>query len=153
MSDLEISFPLPDEAASLSLGQRLADLVRVGDVIALFGDLGAGKTTLARALIQAQTQPNQDVPSPTYTLVQTYEGRSAPIWHFDMYRLEAPEEVHELGFEETVDGVALIEWPEKMGTHLPRKRLEIWLSSDDGGRIARLVDHDDWSTRLDGDWR
>lgn len=148
-----LSLPLADEAATAALGVRLAGIARPGDVIALHGDLGAGKTTLARGLIRSQLGPETEAPSPTFTLVQTYPAPRFPIWHFDLYRLENPGEVRELGLEEAVDGLCLIEWPERLGRYLPSARLEVRLSLEGSGRIARLVDFDDWSTRLDGDWR
>jgi tRNA threonylcarbamoyladenosine biosynthesis protein TsaE len=148
-----LSLPLADEAATAALGVRLAGIARPGDVIALHGDLGAGKTTLARALIRQLAGPDTEAPSPTFTLVQTYATPGLSIWHFDLYRLEHPGEARELGLEEAVDGLALIEWPERLGRDLPRTRLEVRLSFEGPGRIARLVDFDDWSTRLDGDWR
>jgi len=148
-----LTIALPDEAATTALGARLGAVARAGDVIALEGDLGAGKTTLARGLIRSQLGPETEAPSPTFTLVQTYPGPRFPIWHFDLYRLENPGEARELGLEEAVDGLALIEWPERLGGDLPRMRLEVRLSFEGSGRIARLVDYDDWSTRLDGDWR
>jgi len=153
MTALALSLPLADEAATAALGARLAGIARPGDVIALHGDLGAGKTTLARALIRQLAGPETEAPSPTFTLVQTYETPGLPVWHFDLYRLENPGEARELGLEEAVDGLALIEWPERLGRDLPRMRLEVRLSFEGTGRIARLVDLDDWSTRLDGDWR
>ena len=153
MTAPNLTFPLADEAGTAALGTRLARLARPGDVIALYGDLGAGKTTLARALIRTLAGPGTEAPSPTFTLAQTYATPGLPIWHFDLYRLEDPGEARELGLEEAVDGLALIEWPERLGRDLPRMRLEVRLSFDGSGRIARLVDHDDWSTRLDGDWR
>ncbi len=148
-----LTLDLAGEADTAALGQRLADIARPGDVIALYGDLGAGKTTLARALIRRLTGPETEVPSPTFTLVQTYPHPHLSIWHFDLYRLKEPGEARELGLEEAVDGLALIEWPERLGRDLPIARLEVRLSYGDAGRIARLVDLDDWSTRLDGDWR
>lgn len=147
-----LTIPLADEAATADLGRRLAPLCRGGDVIALRGDLGAGKSTLARALIQALQGADTEVPSPTFTLVQTYPGEPV-IWHFDLYRLENPAEARELGFEEAADGLTLVEWPERLGSHLPKTRLELQLSFSGAGRIARLEDHADWSKRIDGDWR
>ena len=148
-----LTLDLAGEADTAALGQRLADIARPGDVIALFGDLGAGKTTLARALIQRLVGPETEAPSPTFTLVQTYTAPHLTIWHFDLYRLNDPGEARELGLEEVVDGLALIEWPERLGRDLPIARLEVQLSFGGAGRIARLVDLDNWSTRLNGDWR
>ena len=89
------------------------------------------------------------MPSPTYTLVQTYDGPAFPIHHFDLYRLERPDEVQELGWEETMDGLALIEWPDKAGDHLPAWRLDLTLEETPEGRTARLEPHgEDWQARL-----
>ncbi len=158
MAQRVLTLALPDDDATAALGARLGAHARAGDVIALVGDLGAGKTTLARGLIRHMTGPETEAPSPTFTLVQTYETPAFPIWHFDLYRLEHPGEARELGMEEAVDGLALIEWPERLGRDLPAQRLEVQLSFGGperigGGRIARLVDFDDWSARIDGDWR
>ena len=148
-----LTLDLAGEADTAALGERLATAARPGDVIALFGDLGAGKTTLARALIRKLVGPDTEAPSPTFTLVQTYPAPDLAIWHFDLYRLNDPGEARELGLEEAVDGLAVIEWPDRLGRYLPHARLEVRLSFEGAGRIARLVDLDDWSTRLDGDWR
>ena len=153
MAQQVLTLDLSDDAATAALGARLGAAARAGDVIALVGDLGAGKTTLARGLIRHLTGPETEAPSPTFTLVQTYPGPLFVIWHFDLYRLDHPDEARELGLEEAVDGLCLIEWPERLGRHLPSRRLEVQLSMDGDGRIARLIDFDDWSTRLHGDWR
>jgi tRNA threonylcarbamoyladenosine biosynthesis protein TsaE len=153
MAQSVLSLMLPDDGATAALGARLGEHARPGDVIALYGDLGAGKTTLARALIRRLAGPDTEAPSPTFTLVQTYRTPRLAIWHFDLYRLESPGEARELGMDEAVDGLCLIEWPERLGRDLPSPRLEVRLSFDGDGRIARLVDLDDWSSRLDGDWR
>jgi len=138
--------------ATRDLAKCLARLAKRGDVIALSGDLGSGKTEFARAFIRALTDPDEDVPSPTFTLVQTYENMEMEIWHFDLYRLEHPEEVFELGIEEAVhDGMALIEWPDRMGTYIPRDRLDIHLTVTKGKnhRQVELTPHNaDWSERL-----
>jgi tRNA threonylcarbamoyl adenosine modification protein YjeE len=144
---------LADEAATQRLGAHLAVHARAGDLIALRGELGAGKTALARAFIRARTTPSEEVPSPTFTLVQTYPTPDAEIWHFDLYRLSDPREVRELGWEDAAAGITLVEWPERLGERLPPRRLDVDISFSDPGRIARLLDHDDWSTRIDGDWR
>ncbi len=153
MAIASLTIALADEAATAALGARLGEACRPGDVIALWGDLAAGKTTLARALVRHLTGAEIDVPSPTFTLVQTYETPNLGIWHFDLYRLEMPEEAGELGLSEAVDGLALIEWPERLGSHLPQTRLDVRLDFSGEGRIARLTDHHDWRTRIDGDWR
>lgn len=133
------------------LGEALATILRAGDVIALKGDLGAGKTTLTRGLIQALCRPETDVPSPTYTLVQTYEAPDFILWHFDLYRLEHADEIFELGWTETASGVAIVEWPEKGGSHLPSQRLVIHLETIGDGRRAILEPiGEDWQNRLDG---
>src|SRR5512147_2050849 len=116
------AFDLPDLAATEALARRLAAVARTGDVIALHGDLGAGKTTFARAFIQARAGAagEAEVPSPTFTLVQIYDLPSGAIWHFDLYRLTAAGQVWELGFEEALaTAITLIEWPERLAALLP----------------------------------
>ena len=146
-----LTIDLPDETATAALGAQLGCAARRGDVVALSGDLGAGKTTLARGLIRKLIGAKTEAPSPTFTLVQTYDAPDLAIWHFDLYRLNHPDEARELGLEETVDGLALIEWPERLGGDLPHARLEVRLSFSGQGRIAQLADFADWSTRIDGD--
>lgn len=151
MVDRKLDMHLPDEAATLALGRRLAPLLQPGDVVALWGDLGAGKSTLARALIREATGDEAlEVPSPTFTLVLTYDAPQLPIWHFDLYRLEDPGELDELGFEDSAAGLALVEWPERMGEALPQWRLDIQFEIATTGRIAHLSARGpDWSKRLD----
>ena len=142
-------FDLPDLAATRALAEKLAPLLKAGDVIALHGGLGAGKTTFSRALISALLGQETEVPSPTYTLVQTYDGPDFPIFHFDLYRLNSPDEVDELGWDETQDGLALIEWPDQAGSCLPAWRLDLSLELTGEIRVARLEPRgEDWQTRL-----
>ena len=142
-------FELTDLAATRELAKRLAPVLRAGDVIALHGGLGAGKTTFARALISTLCGQSMEVPSPTYTLVQTYDGPAFPIFHFDLYRLEDADEVFELGWDETQSGLALIEWPNNAGPHLPAWRLDLFLEILGDIRTARLEPQgEDWQTRL-----
>jgi tRNA threonylcarbamoyladenosine biosynthesis protein TsaE len=140
---------LADEGATQSLGETLARALQAGDAICLTGPLGAGKSTLARALIRALTTPDEEVPSPTFTLVQSYEGPEFAISHFDLYRLADPDEAYEIGLEEALDGgAALIEWPERLEGRLPADRLDIEISFVDEGRAARLTPHGAWRDRL-----
>jgi tRNA threonylcarbamoyladenosine biosynthesis protein TsaE len=141
---------LPDETATATLAACLAERARAGDVIALKGDLGTGKTTFARAFIAA-LGGGEEVPSPTFTLVQTYAPGAVTIWHFDLYRLEAPEEAWELGIEEAfATGIALVEWPERLGPLIPANRLEIALAfgARPEARQATLSAGPDWAARL-----
>lgn len=124
-----LSFDLPDEAATAALAAKLAPLARRGDVIALQGDLGCGKTAFARAFVNALPGAPEEVPSPTFTLVQIYPRGDREVWHFDLYRLEDPEEAQELGLEEAMaEGITLIEWPERLGGGLPRGALVLQFS-------------------------
>ncbi|HEY6717925.1 MAG TPA: tRNA (adenosine(37)-N6)-threonylcarbamoyltransferase complex ATPase subunit type 1 TsaE [Reyranella sp.] len=134
------SFSLPDEAATERLGASLAKRLRPRDVVALQGGLGVGKTTLARAILRAASgDPALIVPSPTFTLVEIYDTPMGVFWHFDLYRLEEPEQVFELGWEEArADGMALVEWAERLGTLLPRERLTVTLAMEGDGRRADL---------------
>src|SRR5918997_1414931 len=102
---------LETEADTVRLGSAIARALRPGDAVCLQGGLGVGKTTLARAAIRSLTTPNEEVPSPTFTLVQAYDGREFPLAHFDLYRLESPRDADELGLDEALEtGAAIIEW-------------------------------------------
>jgi tRNA threonylcarbamoyladenosine biosynthesis protein TsaE len=141
---------LPDLAATHRLAARLAAVLRPGDVVGLAGALGAGKTEFARAAIGALGGP-AEVPSPTFTLVQTYELGDLTLWHFDLYRLAAPEEALELDIEDAfAEGISLIEWPERLGALMAADWLELRLLPGDGpeARCAELVAHGNWAERL-----
>jgi len=141
------SISLPDEAATVNLGQQLADIVTDGDVILLSGDLGAGKTALARGLIRQLCGEETEVPSPTFTLLQVYDAPFGPIHHFDLYRINHPDEAIEIGFEDALgDGLCLIEWPERLAGWLPSVALTIDITIDGTGRRATL-------TATQGNWR
>lgn len=143
MTDLRLA----DPAATERLGQAVARALRPGDAICLWGALGAGKTTLARGLIRALTTPEEETPSPTFTLVQVYEA-AFPIAHFDLYRLNRASEAEELGLEDALDdGAAVIEWPERLEGRLPPNRLDIEIAFDADGRRARLTPHGTWEGR------
>ena len=142
------AFALPDEAATDALGRALAPRLGRGEALCLAGPLGAGKSILARALIRALTTPDEDVPSPTFTLVQFYEGRGLPLAHFDLYRLTDPDEAYEIGLDEALeDGAALIEWPQRLEGRLPPDRLDIEMALDGAGRRVRLTPHGAWEGR------
>ena len=132
-------YPLFDEAATLALGAKIGRVLKTGDCIALRGDLGAGKTSLVRGLVQAALG-QVDVPSPTYTLVQTYDLPDYELWHCDLYRLETPQDAYELGLMDAMlDVVCILEWPDKLGDLLPKDALEISLEFDGQGRAATLT--------------
>lgn len=129
---------LKDETATLSLGAKLASSLSPGDVIALTGGLGAGKTTFARGLIRALCG-EIEIPSPTYTIVQTYDTPRGEVWHCDMYRLERPEDAWELGLIDAFeDAICIIEWPDKLGELLPKHARFVDLKFDGTGRVATL---------------
>ena len=144
-----------DEAGLGRLGRRLAGAAVPGDVILLIGDLGAGKTSFARAFIRAHGI-DDEIPSPTFSLVQTYEtdgGSLAPrsIWHFDLYRLEGERDLYELGIEEAFDvGITLIEWPDRLGNLTPPDRLEIKITfgGHETERNVMLTGLGIWARRL-----
>jgi tRNA threonylcarbamoyl adenosine modification protein YjeE len=144
-----LAIDLSDETATAALAEDVAARLRPGDVIALHGGLGAGKTSFARALIRAVADdPALEVPSPTFTLVQTYPGRVA-IAHFDLYRLSDAGELDEIGFEDAVaEGAVLVEWPERAGDRLPAERLDIALEIAGAGRRAVLRPGGTWPARL-----
>lgn len=121
-----------------ALGERLAPHLRAGDVLALHGDLGAGKTTLVRGVVRGLGSPDR-VSSPTFVLMNVYEGR-LPVYHFDAYRLAGPEDLEAIGAEEYLegDGVALVEWSERAAGLLPADRLDVWLDPGPGPEERRV---------------
>ncbi len=140
---------LPDAAATLAFGRRIGERLGLGDVVCLSGNLGAGKTTLARGAIEAWVGEPEEAPSPTYTLVQTYDGERGDLWHVDLYRLKQPDDAWELGLEDAfVSAACLIEWPERLGGQLPRDRLEVELKPEGEGRTAALVAYGAWRAKL-----
>lgn len=164
-----VELALPDESATLAAARRLAAHLQAGDVVFLIGDLGAGKTTFARGVIGALPRvcdtgagdkgcgagsggsAEDEVPSPTFTLVQIYERRPAPIWHVDLYRLTRPEEAEELGLDEALgEAITLIEWPDRLGRRVPANRLEVRLSygAMADARSLELAGFGSWAGRL-----
>lgn len=146
---IERVIALPDEDATLALGAAVALQLRRGDVVTLCGDLGAGKTTLSRGVLQALGHVGP-VPSPTFTLVQHYETARLIVAHFDLYRLALRDEIHELGIDDARhDGAVLVEWPEIMGQDLPANRLNVQFEDAGIGRSVRITAHGDWADRVD----
>ena len=155
-SDTVIEIALPGPGDTAALAGVVAGVAGRGDVIGLSGDLGAGKTTFARAFIYARDEArrasgHEEVPSPTFTRVQIYPCGEIPVWHFDLFRIARPEDAIELGIDEAFStAISLIEWPERLGALCPRDRLDIRLEMVDGGaaRKARLTGHGSWAARL-----
>ena len=148
----EIALTLEDADATARLGACIAPLLAPGETVLLYGPLGMGKSTLARGLIRALTRPDEDVPSPTFTLVQFYESEP-PVAHFDLYRLTRPDEAAEIGLDEALDvGCAVIEWPERLGDDpsgwLGPDRLTVRLSEAGDGRAANLSGAGAWESKL-----
>ena len=142
------------ESQTEDLGRRLSALLQAGDTVALSGDLGAGKTTFVRAIIETLCGADQEVPSPTFTIVQVYESKDLlEIWHVDLYRLHDQEEMSELGLADAWErSLVLIEWPERAGKRLPAKRLEIEIRFCDKPEERSFVfkGRSEWARRLTG---
>jgi tRNA threonylcarbamoyladenosine biosynthesis protein TsaE len=141
---------LHDEDATAAIAEAFARQAERGDVIALAGPLGSGKTVFARAFIRALA-PGEEVPSPTFTLVQSYETPRGAVWHFDAYRLTRPEDAVELGLDEALsDGIVLIEWPERIAPLLPDQRIDVALSTGASAtsRVAELRIPAAWMARF-----
>lgn len=142
----------PDADATAKDAVALGTALRAGDTVLLGGPVGAGKTHFARALIQSLLVVPEDVPSPTFTLVQTYDTRAGTIWHADLYRVVTDTEIDELGLVEAFDDcVCLIEWPDRLGPVRPTDALSIEITPRGDARRAELRWSDDkWRARVDG---
>jgi tRNA threonylcarbamoyladenosine biosynthesis protein TsaE len=139
-----------DEAATGALARAIAALAQPCDVITLSGTLGAGKTSFARSFIAA-SGGGEEVPSPTFTLLQVYETPGAAIYHFDLYRLENAEDAFEVGIEDAfADGISLIEWPDRLGRYLPRERLDVTIfqGAHETERRFEFAASVNWAQRL-----
>ncbi|WP_222546441.1 tRNA (adenosine(37)-N6)-threonylcarbamoyltransferase complex ATPase subunit type 1 TsaE [Asaia lannensis] len=139
---------LPDQLATEALAARLAALSGAGDVIALHGEMGVGKSVFARAFLRALAgDPSLEVPSPTFSLVQIYDLPKATVAHFDLWRLDGPDALFELGWDEVQEGIMLVEWPERAGDELPRHALHLTLMPGEGEEGRRVM-LEGWSDRL-----
>lgn len=132
---------LADLGATEAFAAHLCQHLRQGDLVALQGELGVGKTAVARQIIRTLAErPGEEVASPTFNLVLIYAFPRVTIWHFDLYRIGAPEETWELGLEDALaEGIALVEWPDRLGPYLPEDRIDIDLTYDEPGRSVEVV--------------
>ncbi|WP_323781666.1 tRNA (adenosine(37)-N6)-threonylcarbamoyltransferase complex ATPase subunit type 1 TsaE [Thalassovita sp.] len=146
-----IDLKTPDETAALA--RAIARVLAPGDVILLQGGIGAGKTHFARALVQSLLHEPEDVPSPTFTLVQVYDGQTAEIWHSDLYRLSSPDEAVELGLEDAFEGaICLVEWPDRLAELTPANALTLTfdVTGEETRRVALTWSNDKWDDKLEG---
>lgn len=154
----QYSPPIPVTASSAeamaALGASIGSVLKRGDVVLLFGDLGVGKTTFSRGLIRHLSPDTTEVVSPTFTLVQTYEAGSVTLYHYDLYRLEIGDEstLTELGWEESLtDGITLVEWSERLvDSCIPNHALQIHIDHLPDRRELRLIGNAEWQSRLSG---
>ncbi|WP_375258247.1 tRNA (adenosine(37)-N6)-threonylcarbamoyltransferase complex ATPase subunit type 1 TsaE [Citreimonas sp.] len=136
---------LESEDATAQLARALAPGLRAGDVLLLSGGIGAGKTHFARSLIQTLLRVSEDVPSPTFTLVQEYDTTAGPLWHADLYRLSGPEEIEELGLLDAFESaICIVEWPDRLGDLAPSRALRMEFSADPDDDRTRAL-HMAWS--------
>jgi len=146
---LSCSLYLPDAESTSALAGRIAPVLEPGDVILLAGDIGAGKSHLARGIIQARLAALgrvEDVPSPTFTLVQVYDAGTVEIWHADLYRLSGPDDVVETGLDEAFeDAICLVEWPDRLGSDTPVDALHITLEGEGAGRRLTALGPARWA--------
>lgn len=150
---MQKTIEIKDQAGTEDLAARLAAVAVKGDVILMHGTLGMGKSAFCRAYIRAlANNPHEEVPSPTFTLVQIYDLEPVPVWHFDLYRLSDPEEVHELDIEDAFsEAVSLIEWPDRLEYLTPETRLDIYIEPGptlDARQIKLVAQGDEWVKRL-----
>lgn len=144
-------FALTDEDATVHLAHQIAPRLKPGDTLLLEGEIGAGKSAFARAVIRTRLGRMEDVPSPTFTLVQTYEDKAGEIWHCDLYRLTHPDEALELGLDEAFEtAICLIEWPDRLGQETPSDALHLAFLANDHAHHLTISGPPAWASRLRG---
>lgn len=151
MSPHTLRFTLQDADHTARIARDLAQVLTSGDTILLTGDVGAGKTHFARSLIQSLLTDPEDVPSPTFTLVQTYDSRKGPIWHADLYRLTSSYEVEELGLNDAFEtAICLVEWPDRLATLMPEAALDLTLETtgNDTRELVATWRGDHWTDKV-----
>lgn len=142
---------LPDETDTQRFAVQMSSILVPGDTILLSGDIGAGKSAFSRALIRCKAGVDIDVPSPTFTLVQTYDVQDAEIWHCDLYRLTHPDEALELGLDEAFEtAICLIEWPDRLGNDAPENALTLHFKALENGHSVSFAPNHTWAKRLGG---
>ena len=152
MSHQRFTLSLADADHTARVAGRLGGMLTSGDTILLTGDVGAGKTHFARALIQSLLTTHEDVPSPTFTLVQTYETLRGPVWHADLYRLGSSYEIEELGLVDAFEtAICLVEWPDRLGLLRPASALDLLLetTSDDTRRLTASWEEGSWRAKIE----
>ena len=156
MANSNLKIHLADAEATANLASILAQNVQSGDTVLLLGEVGAGKTHFARSFIKSLLTVDEDVPSPTFTLVQTYDTVIGEVWHSDLYRLSAEQEIEELGlFDAIIEAVCLIEWPDRLGSYTPTDALHIELTPSitlDSRVLIAQWDDPKWDAKTKG-WR
>jgi tRNA threonylcarbamoyladenosine biosynthesis protein TsaE len=136
---------VPDEAATAALAENFAARARPGDILLLSGPLGAGKTAFARAFIRARTgNAALEIPSPTFTLVQTYDAPGGAIWHYDLWRIDSPAALEELAWDEAQAGITLVEWPDRLGPLTPPNPLHVDIALAPQGRVVKISGPKRW---------
>jgi tRNA threonylcarbamoyladenosine biosynthesis protein TsaE len=140
---------LPAEHDTARFAMRMAAIVKSGDTLLLSGDIGAGKSAFSRAFIRARAGAEIDVPSPTFTLVQTYDVGDVEIWHCDLYRLTHPDEAFELGLDEAFEtAICLVEWPDRLGNLAPQGALSLHFEARQNGHAVSFTPDANWADRL-----
>lgn len=151
MSSWSTTFDFPDEHSTIAFARKIAPCLGAGDCVLLSGDIGAGKSFLCRAIIRSIFGQDIDVPSPTFTLIQTYETADFEIWHADLYRLTHVDEAIELGLEDAFEqALCLIEWPDRLAELAPKNALNAHMVATDTHHIITLSGPPLWGERLTG---